>query len=226
VLPSPAPRLEPDRIEAVVIATQIPAGVLGPAPVDHEVRCFLVAGATGIVLIDAGVPGTADEIDAALQRLGRGWPDVSDIVLTHHHFDHTGGLHEVVRRARRATVSAGAREVHLIDLERDGVVRPLSEGDHVGDLVVLDTPGHTAGHISLLYESLSVVFVGDLVGSVEGALSFGPAAFTADPAESRRSLARVVELGTERIVFSHGPEVADAHRLVRELLAAPTQPSG
>jgi glyoxylase-like metal-dependent hydrolase (beta-lactamase superfamily II) len=83
---------------------------------------------------------------------------------------------------------------------------------------VLHTPGHTAGHISLLHEAGSLLFIGDLVGSQGGALTFGPAAFTADPDLSRRSLGRMADLAPERVLFSHGAEVSDPGAAIRDLL--------
>jgi glyoxylase-like metal-dependent hydrolase (beta-lactamase superfamily II) len=48
-----------------------------------------------------------------------------------------------------------------------------------------------------------------LLGSVDGALSFGPPAFTADAVRSRASLERVARMGVDRLLFSHGAEVPD-----------------
>jgi glyoxylase-like metal-dependent hydrolase (beta-lactamase superfamily II) len=100
-------------------------------------------------------------------------------------------------------------------------VEPLTAGDEVGGLQVLQTPGHTPGHISLLQEAGSVLLIGDLVGSLDAVLSLGPAAFTADPALSRESLARVMELGTQRVLFSHGAEISDPQSAIRDLLSNP-----
>lgn len=205
-------------LEPVVSRSEVPAGVLGPDPVAIEVRCFVVPGRDGVLVVDAGVPGTIDAIEAGLGRLGARWSDVTDVVLTHSHFDHVGGLADVISRAPRVQVWAGTVDVSAIQAGGGRVVRPLVEGDRVRDLVVLATPGHTAGHISLLQEAASFVLVGDVVGSVDGVLTFGPPAFTADAAQSRASLARVAELGAGRLVFSHGPEILDPNSAVRELL--------
>jgi len=207
-------------IEPVVTASQVPAGVLGPEAVTIEVRCFVVPGANGIVVVDTGIPGTAGAIEAALDRVGARWSDVTDIVLTHAHFDHVGGLSEAVIRAPQATLRAGALDLPDIRLDGDRAIRPLVEGDRVRDLLVLDTPGHTPGHISLFHDAASLVLIGDLVGSVDGKLLFGPPAFTADAGRSRASLERVVGLGVERLVFSHGAEVTDPNGAVADLLRA------
>ena len=139
-------------------------------------------------------------------------------MLTHSHFDHTGGLTESAELASRATVWAGAQDAPEIPTVGGRAVRLLAESDRVGNMRVLHTPGHTPGHISLLHEGASILFIGDLAGSAEGSLSFGPSAFTADPALSRQSLKRIVDLQTDRILFSHGGEVSDPGGAIRQLL--------
>jgi glyoxylase-like metal-dependent hydrolase (beta-lactamase superfamily II) len=205
-------------VEPAITHIQMPPGTLGPDPVSFDVRCFVVPHGGGIVLVDAGPPGTADTIEAALARVGTTWPDVSDVVLTHPHFDHMGGLAEVAGRAPGASLWAGANDVPDIQLPGSSVVRPLVEGERVRNLMVLDTPGHTPGHISLLHEAALFLLIGDLVGSVDGALSFGPPIFTADPALSRQSLARVADLQANRVLFSHGAEISDPSAAIREFL--------
>ena len=207
-------------IEAVVIEAHMPPGVLGPDPVKLDVRCFVVRGPSGIVLVDTGLPGSSAAIEATLGRLGATWPDVTDIVLTHAHVDHVGGLADAAARAPGASLWAGALDVAAIPTDGGILVNPMGEGDRIGGLLVLDTPGHTPGHVSLIDEAGSFVVVGDLVGSVDGALSFGPPAFTADVARSRASLLRVARMGVDRLLFSHGPELPDASDFTLELLAA------
>jgi glyoxylase-like metal-dependent hydrolase (beta-lactamase superfamily II) len=207
------------RIEPVVAHAELPAGVLGPNAVPIEVRCFLVTSDDRLVLVDAGVPGTADAIEETLRRIGRRWADISDVVLTHAHFDHVGGLGDVAARAATATIWAGALDAAAIG-EHGPAVRSVAEGDRIGELQVLDTPGHTPGHISLLHEGEGTVLVGDLIGSVDGNLSLGPPAFTADAERSRQGLERVVNLGAQRLLFSHGAEIADPNERIRAFLTS------
>jgi glyoxylase-like metal-dependent hydrolase (beta-lactamase superfamily II) len=192
--------------------------MLGPDPVTIEVRCFVVVGSGGVVLVDTGPPGTGEAIGSAIARVGATWSDVTDIVLTHRHFDHVGGLAESAGLASGAAVWAGADDAQEIPLEGGRAVRPLADGDLVGDLRILHTPGHTPGHLSLLHGAESLLLIGDLIGSTDGALDFGPSAFTADPAVNRQSLRRMVDLQTDRILFSHGDEVPNAGAAIRQLL--------
>lgn len=190
----------------------------GPEPLDFDVRCFLVAHATGIVLIDAGMPGSHDAVHAGLERIGAGWDDVTDIVLTHGHPDHVGGLAEVMASTRAATVWAGAGDQPAI--QADAELRDLVDGETVRDLRVLHTPGHTPGHCCFVLDD-AVLFAGDLIGSVAGSLSRGPAAFTADAEQAEQTLKRVAALEFERVLFGHGDEIPDPVGQLRSLVGRP-----
>ena len=115
-------------IEPVVAHLEVLPGMLGPDPVSSEVRCFIIVGTDGVVLVDAGPPGTGEHIGQALERVGASWSDVSDIVLTHRHFDHVGGLNEAAALAPRASVWAGADDASEIPLDGGRVVRPIADG--------------------------------------------------------------------------------------------------
>ena len=60
----------------------------------------------------------------------------------------------------------------------------LNENDKVGRLVVIHTPGHTAGSISLYEPERRVLFVGDAVRFTDGKLVGPPEQFTADMNEA------------------------------------------
>ena len=198
-------------IHPVVIDMHIPAGMLGPDPVDMDVRCFVVPHGSGVVLVDTGVEPDPGRIEAGLAAAGAAWADVSDVVLTHNHPDHVGGLAEVRRRARQATVWGGADEY-------DGPVSMVEDGDRVRELRALTAPGHTPGHLCLLDEDSGALLVGDAVGNVGGTVARAPTMFTADAETAERSLHRIAEAGPERMVFSHGAEVADPLAGLRSLL--------
>jgi glyoxylase-like metal-dependent hydrolase (beta-lactamase superfamily II) len=207
-------------VEPIVTEMQVPAGMLGPDPVAIDTRCFLVSHTEGVILIDVGPPGSLQAIDEALVRIGAALSDVSDVVLTHSHIDHTGGLADVIDRVPGVVIRAGAGDVgdiHLLD-GGDVSVVPSREGDRVRDLEVIETPGHTPGHISLLDRASSLLIAGDAVGNDRGALSFGPPAFTSDMAQARSSLERVESLALDRVLFAHGPEVEDPSAAIRDLL--------
>lgn len=104
----------------------------------------------------------AGPVEAALRS--QGWR-LTDILVTHHHHDHTGGI-EALKERHRCRVVAPAAEADGIP-QVDESVR---EGDsvRVGALTarVIETPGHTAGHISYLFAREKLVFVGDTLFSI------------------------------------------------------------
>ena len=91
----------------------------------------------------------------------KGW-EITWILNTHEHFDHTGG-NGPVRQATGAGIMAHANAGHAIE----GIDRGLSAGDvvRVGktvELLALDTPGHTMSHICLLSQTdQPALFCGD-----------------------------------------------------------------
>ena len=104
----------------------------------------------------------AAPVEAALAE--RGWR-LTDILVTHHHADHTGGIAEL-KKKHLCRVIAPRKEASKIP-NIDVTVR---EGDvvSVGSLVgrVLETPGHTAGHVTYWFKSDKLAFVGDTLFSV------------------------------------------------------------
>jgi glyoxylase-like metal-dependent hydrolase (beta-lactamase superfamily II) len=207
----------PTSVFPVVLDLQMPAGILGPDPVTADVRCFLVPHESGVLLVDTGTPGSAAALTAGLAHIGAGWREVTDVVLTHAHFDHTAGLFRVLALAPAARVWAGAEDIPAVDAGERPVVA-LKDGDHLRSFTVLATPGHTPGHLSLLDEAASLLLVGDLVGALDGTLSRAPAVFTADAAAADESLRRVAELDVSRVLFSHGEELADGPAALKRLV--------
>lgn len=201
-----------DRPAFETVIQQVQFGELG-----FDVRCFLVPHESGVVLVDTGTPGAIELIGAGLARIGAEWSDVTDIVLTHKHFDHVAGLADVVSRAAAAAIWAGEADRGEIPFE--GAIEALDDGVQVRDLRSVSTPGHTPGHRSLLHERQGLLFTGDAAGNMVGALTRGPKEFTEDHDEAERSLRRLESLPWDRLVVSHGDEVADPRRELRGLLS-------
>jgi hydroxyacylglutathione hydrolase len=90
---------------------------------------------------------------------------LSDILVTHHHGDHTGGIAELKGKYRCRVVAPQA-EVAKIPLV-DETVREGSTVD-VGSLSskVIETPGHTAGHITYWFDDDKLAFAGDTLFSI------------------------------------------------------------
>ncbi|TMJ86409.1 MAG: hydroxyacylglutathione hydrolase [Alphaproteobacteria bacterium] len=115
------------------------------------------SGATAAIDAPEAAP-----VEAALKASG--WR-LTDILVTHHHADHTDGIAELKQR-HRCRVVAPHGEAARIPLV-DATVRENDEV-RVGSLRgrVLETPGHTAGHISYFFPADKLAFVGDTLFSI------------------------------------------------------------
>src|SRR5882757_2754985 len=104
----------------------------------------------------------AAPIEAALQR--RGWK-LTDILVTHHHDDHVAGI-AALKAASGCRVVAAKADAHRIP----AVDEAVAEGDRVtvGALTarVIDTPGHTVGHIAYWFDDEEVLFAADTLFSL------------------------------------------------------------
>ncbi len=109
-------------------------------------------GATAVV--DAPEAGP---IERALDTAK--WP-LTHILVTHHHGDHVQGIPELKRRYEAMVVGprAEAKQIPMIDIEVGA-----SDTVAVGNLRarVLETPGHTAGHIVYWFDADKLLFAGD-----------------------------------------------------------------
>jgi glyoxylase-like metal-dependent hydrolase (beta-lactamase superfamily II) len=173
-----------------------------------EQSAFANSYVYGTILVDAGV----------LPMAVKPFKDqINTIVLTHCHFDHTARVKEIAHmcKAKVAIHKNDARGL-LEDTwslsmhfgSRSPGIAPdivLTEGDFIGDLQVLHTPGHTPGSICLLDERELLLFSGDTVFS-DGC--FGRYDF---PGGSRielaRSLDRLALLDVEGLYPGHGEPV-------------------
>ncbi len=98
------------------------------------------------------------------------------------------------------------------------VARALGEGDEVAGFTVLETPGHSPGHVSFWRESDRVLIVGDVLGNMNfitgiPGLHTPPDMFTPDPARNHRSARRLAELRPALACFGHGAPLRDPDKL-------------
>jgi hydroxyacylglutathione hydrolase len=120
---------------------------------------------------------------------------LTDILVTHHHHDHTGGV--AALKQRTGAVVSGPAGEHISSLDR-------RLDDHAQlkvlglDLRVVLVPGHTAGHIAFVHEGpvQPLVFSGDtLFAGGCGRL------FEGTPAQMHTSLGRLASLADETLVY-------------------------
>jgi len=116
---------------------------------------------------DSGATASIDApeaapVEAALKKTG--WR-LSEILVTHHHGDHTAGVGELKARHKCRVVAPRAEAERIAHVDET-----VGEGDKVrlGALEgrVIETPGHTAGHISYFFPTDKLAFVGDTLFSI------------------------------------------------------------
>jgi hydroxyacylglutathione hydrolase len=198
----------------------------------NAINVYLV----GDVLIDAAT--RQGERRILRQLRGR---EVSAHALTHAHPDHQGASHAICERLRiplwvgqddvPAIETPGAIklppevpwpirafEEHFWVGPPHPVARALKEGDEVAGFTVIDTPGHSRGHIAFWRERDRVLILGDvlngmnLMTAVPG-LHEPPAVFTPDPARNRESARKLAALEPALACFGHGPPLRDPRKL-------------
>ena len=94
------------------------------------------------------------------------------------------------------------------------VSRILHEGDQVGSFTVIESPGHTRGHLAFWREADRLLILGDAANNMNmltalPGLHETPAIFTTDRAQSRASLRKLAALQPATICFGHGPVLRD-----------------
>jgi glyoxylase-like metal-dependent hydrolase (beta-lactamase superfamily II) len=201
----------------------------------YAINAYLVGG----VLVDAGVRFMRRSLLKKLR--GR---QIEAHLLTHAHPDHQGASHAICQ-ALRLPLWCGAGDAPAMQRGRlesllparltnrllaacaggpgHPVERRLKAGDRVADFIVIETPGHTPGHVSLWRAADRTLILGDVlanqhpitqkVGLIEPL-----ARFTLDPARNRRSAQAAAALEPQLICFGHGPPLRD-QALLRAFVA-------
>jgi len=158
----------------------------------YDCHVYLIDGGGELALIDVGAGMGAAAIIENVKRDGFDPARIRHVILTHGHGDHaggaarmrsmlgepsvyaSGGIADALRRADEKAISLEAAKlagIYPMDyrMEPCSIDHELEEGAtiSVGDVVlsVLDTPGHSDGHVSLLMEDSGrrMLFAGDVI---------------------------------------------------------------
>ena len=206
-----APRDDEEAATATSEAASTPAGSPSSALGGwHRVNLgmvsayVLVRGGEGFI-VDTGVAGKASEIEAVLSEAGSSWRDIGHVILTHKHPDHIGSAGDVVDQATEATVYAGAEDIPSIKLSRD--IKAVADGDDVGGLRIVATPGHTPGHVGVLDASSRVFVTGDAIVGQDGGVGPPGEQYTEDMDVALRSVDKIAALDFDILLFGHGEPV-------------------
>jgi glyoxylase-like metal-dependent hydrolase (beta-lactamase superfamily II) len=189
----------------------------------------------GLILVDVGPTGAVDGIRTHLRGLGFDLDDIWLVVVTHHDGDHVDGLADLLERID-PVVAAHREEAPFLTGERDLIkgtgeaFQPVSvdielvDGVRlptlVGPMTVVETPGHSPGHVSLYVDDHDLLIAGDaLVADGEAPLSGPKPEFTPEMDRAVETVGRLAELPIEHTLCYHGgyveagsDRIAEIHR--------------
>ncbi len=197
-------------------------------PMDFQMaRAYLLETDSGLVLIDAGPSFAAGRILRKIQDLGYQPQDLALVAITHADADHTGGLARILAATgAEAAASPTAAEAiaqgqssrpinlsgWLLFLMRPmlrykpvEVDRILQDGETLpGGLRVLDTHGHTPGHLSFFQPEEKVLFSGDSVLPHTESLDPSQGVFCWDEPKAKEAWKRQLALAPDHVYSGHG----------------------
>ena len=214
-----------------------------------RVRAFLLEAGGELTLVDTLFESDGSGVLAGIDRLGRSPRDLKHIVLTHAHRSHLGGVAALKRASGAAVycheweadIVSGDRRAQPVTLRPMQSLRiwpfqlgialgipkhqpcdvdeALREGDAVGPLRVLHTPGHSPGHLAFHWPERRFVVAGDAI-TTWPEFSAGWTAFELNPEQQRESVRRMAELDAAIVGVGHGdPITEDAAERVRSLVS-------
>ena len=206
---------------------------------------YLVAEDDGLTLIDTGLAGTHRLILARARDLDM---PIKRIALTHAHRDHRGSLDALAAALPGLQVIVSEREAPLLagdtqprDGEPEGQLRGgftgtttrparlVRDGDVIGSLRVIATPGHTPGHLAFLDTRDGTLYAGDAYTTTRGVTTSavvpwrypmaGLATWNRDLDLASARLLR--DLAPDRLASGHGPVIrAPGPAMTRAIEAA------
>lgn len=201
------------------------------------VHAYLLADGESLVLVDAGTPWDADAIREGVLDAGFALAAVDRVLVTHYDLDHVGAL-AALDDDLSATVYASDADGRVLTAERKPSLRSMKavltrfltiplverpslevrfvgEGDTVGSFEVLETPGHTPGHLCYVSEDLGIGLLGDLVrGNADGSLERLPWVFDGNRRRAGESISEFADRtpAFEVACMGHGDPVPSGGR--------------
>ena len=207
------------------------------------VNCYLVEEEDGLTLVDTMLPGSAKKIVAAASALGA---PIVRIALTHAHGDHIGSLDKLHGMLPDAEVVISTRDARLLrkDMTLDpgepqtklsggypGAAtkpnRTVEDGDMIGSLRVVSSPGHTPGHVAFVDTRDNTLLSGDAYATLGGVATSAkgsrlfplPAMATWDKPTELESARKLCDLAPARLAPGHGRIVENPVEAMRAAVA-------
>lgn len=197
-------------------------------------NCYLVDEGASFTLIDTNLPNSADAIIKAAADIGK---PIGKILITHAHADHVGSVDGLVKQSPNIELYASVKSAaymhgdFALPVDDGGSVKrnnfpPVStpvtqavrDGDQLGSLIVIESPGHTRDHISWLDERDGTLYCGDSWQSAGAVAVMGdtrwlfpfPSLITWDKRESVKSAKHALSFNPKRLCPGHGKVIDNA----------------
>lgn len=213
---------------------QLTQGLWEIDEIGQNVHCYLWEWSEGYTLIDTGFPKDARTIMDALIRNKVALHAIRRVIVTHADPDHSGGLAQLKRATQAQVVCHAVEKEYLEYPQRRQVsawymrvpllaasmfpnyhlraVMPdvlVVDGQELPEgFVVIHTPGHSPGHISLLHRGKRLLIAGDALSNRGSKLRAPTTKFTSDLPNAQRSIWKLAKRygdDFETVVFGHGP---------------------
>jgi glyoxylase-like metal-dependent hydrolase (beta-lactamase superfamily II) len=185
-------------------------------------NCYIINGKK-MVVIDTGLPGNSRKIINYIRvALKRSPNDVTTIILTHYHADHSGNVYEL-KNLTGANIAVHSEDADYISGKKEMKgrvttiqhVNPdtlLQDGDKIAGLTCVHCPGHTAGSIALYDPNRKILFSGDTIGYTDGKVHGPKEEFSDDMEQVKKSISVLSGLDYDLMLPGHGdplkPEAA------------------
>lgn len=168
------------------------------------VNAYVLVRGNEIAVVDTGVENSQGKIEEVIKSVGRAWGDVKHVVLTHYHPDHAGSMDAVMAASTNAKAYAGAADIPQI--KTTAKLETIGDGSEVFGLQIINTPGHTMGHVSV-YDPVGLALItGDAITN-DGKLANSNPQFTASMADAVASVKKIAKLKFDKAYFMHGTNI-------------------
>lgn len=214
-----------------------------------HVHAYILDDGNGLTLIDTLYDTDGARILRAIQDIGRQVTDLKNILITHAHRSHIGGTAALKKLSGakvwvhewEADILAGDRKAQACTIipkppllvypiqfglaigidghapcEADGFFR---EGDRIGPLQIIYTPGHSPGHMAFYWDKRAFLHAGDAIATWPD-LRLGWPGLNLNKKQHLQSLRKIEDLPVDLIAVGHGDaavgdQIEQLRRMIR-----------